>query len=54
MPIWKADVGLNHDTGLLVVSGPEWAVEAAESFVTAWHANHPAAAPPTGLPAGQK
>jgi len=40
MPAGMGHVILHKDTSLLVVDGPAWSVEAAESFVAAWKANH--------------
>jgi hypothetical protein len=41
MPVDGGHASLHKDLGLLLVDGPEWSVEAAESFVAAWLANHP-------------
>lgn len=43
-------VDLHKDTSLLVVDGPAWAVEAAESFVAAWKSNHAPVPGPPMLP----
>jgi hypothetical protein len=45
-----AGVRVHPDTGLLIVEGPEWAVEAAESFVNAWRDNEAATAAATHPP----
>jgi hypothetical protein len=48
----KTHIAVHRDSSLLVVLGPESYVEAAESFVAAWHANHPDRRPqPQILPA---
>ena len=39
MPKYTGHVILHPDTSLLVVDGPVWSVELAESFVAAWKAN---------------
>jgi len=41
---------LHQDTGLLVVTGPDSILQAAESFVNACHANHPGATPNPNQP----
>jgi hypothetical protein len=37
----QAHAASHSDTSLLIVFGPESALEAAESFVAAWRDNHP-------------
>jgi hypothetical protein len=50
----RTDVAIHRDSGLLIVLGPESYVEAAESLVAAWRANHPDPRPQAPISPGAK